>query len=105
MHELIYPLYEGPPRIIGVKLCELQGLLTETNLLGHCAEDGSLAPLEVFDHGIAWMEAHSERYRTMDAARRVQVLEKSACARAFFETYPLRIRQEVWQRALPQKSS
>jgi hypothetical protein len=54
MHEIIYPLHDQrPENVVGVKLCELQGLLNETDLLQHLTAENLLSPLQVFEHGIA----------------------------------------------------
>jgi hypothetical protein len=106
MHEIIYPLREGRAgSVAGVKLCELQGLLTQTDLLATLDAQASLSPLEVFEHGIAWMSGNSERYRTMDVQHRAATEAKNQIARRFLQTYPLRIPQEIWEQALPKQSS
>lgn len=105
MHELIYPLHDLDHGIVGVKLCELQGLLTHTDLLKTLGPDDSLSPLEVFEYGIRWVAEHGTEYHTRMARRKEEIVAKDELARAFFTSYPLRIQRDVWQLALPKSTS
>ncbi len=53
MHENIYPLYDIPRGLVGIKIWTLEGILAETNVLEKLDAAQSLSPLDVIEYGIA----------------------------------------------------
>lgn len=105
VHENVYPRYDVPRGLVGVKLCTLEGALALTNVLEKLDDAESLSPLDVLEYCIVWLGENSDDYQTMNEARRAKFDEKTLLTRQFLQAYPLRIPREVWRRALPKQAS